>query len=146
MLKPPPRVSIRGTRTARAQHSPQAAFSKAELERAIHPTGPHAYDVERSLLKAAVARAGQLARTTRLAPVRHFSAVSGMQINALAESGLLAHLGLMRGDLVKSLNGVPLTGLVDMLRAQTLLTSTPRLSLLIMRQGVPFALDYHLVD
>jgi general secretion pathway protein C len=127
----------------RRSHS---AFSEDELKHAIFATGTHSYDVERSLISRAVERAGQIARNTQFDQVRHYGSVAGMRLRNLAKHGLLAHLGLQRGDLIKSLNGVAMTGVENTLMAESLVKSTSRLSLLVMRGGQPLTLDYHVID
>lgn len=123
-----------------------STFSPAELGQAIRATGPHAYDIERSLIDRAIGRAPQLVRSTRFDQVQHHGAVAGLELRGFAKNGLLARLGLMRGDVLKSLNGVPLTNVDNERLAQKLVESTPRLSLLVMREGQPLTLDYHVVD
>jgi general secretion pathway protein C len=133
--------------TARpSRRKSRSAFSEDELKHAIFSTGSHSYDVERSLISRAVERATKIARNTRLDQVRHYGSVAGMRLRNLAKNGLLAHLGLQRGDLIKSLNGVAMTSVENTLMAETLLKSTSRLSLLVMRGGQPLTLDYHVVD
>lgn len=140
--KPAPRMP--NARPARRK--PHAAFSDAELKGAIFATGAHSFDVERSLLSRAVDRATQIARNTQFDQVQHYGSVAGMRLRTMAKDGLLAHLGLQRGDLIKSLNGVAMTSVENTLMAETLMKSTSRLSLLVMRDGQPLTLDYHVVD
>jgi hypothetical protein len=47
--------------------------------------------------------------------------------------------------MLKTFNGFSLTSLDGALRAQKQLLAASRLSLLVMRQGKPVALEYHLV-
>lgn len=136
-----------------AGHSPSLrftlappAFSTAELERAIRASGEHAYEVKRSLLQRAIGLTAQLARTIRLGQVRHDGAVTAIELRGLTRNGLLAHLGLLRGDTLKSLNGVSLAGIEDRSTAQKLIESAPRLRLLLMRDGRILSLEYHVVD
>jgi hypothetical protein len=121
-------------RVARAPPARTAAFSHAELQQAIHPVGAGRYDVERALIAQAVARAALIGRTTGLQQVMRFGQPAGLLVRGLAEDGLLRHLGVMPGDMLKTFNGFSLTSL-----------DGARLSLLVMRQGKPVALEYHLV-
>ena len=128
-----------------SQRSRKAAFSAAELDRVIRRLGPETFEVNRSLLQEAVARAAQLSRATRVRPVRRFGSVAGLRLQSMPQDGLLARLGLARGDLVKTLNGLPLASLDGALQAQTMLASTSRLSLAVVRNGQPITLAYNVV-
>lgn len=120
-------------------------FSKEELDAAIRPLGSDKYEIKRELLAKVVERSAKLTRTTKWKQVRGYSSVKGMRLAKLANDGLLARLGLKRGDIIKTLNGLQLSSVEGALEAQKLISSTPNLSLLIQRSGRPTTLEYRVV-
>lgn len=139
-----PRRAAAAAARAQPVHARRVAFTKDELDAAIRKLGPDRYEVQRELLPRAVARAGSIMHSTRFIYVRHYAHVVGMRLVAFPQDGLLARLGLERGDLVKTLNGLPLSTLDGALEAQQLLASTQRISLLVQRAGRTITLDYQI--
>ncbi|HEY2734011.1 MAG TPA: hypothetical protein VGI70_08500 [Polyangiales bacterium] len=131
---------------ARRAPTRASAFSAAELEHGIRTVAANGFEVERALLTKAVARAAQIMQTMRLQQEFRHGEASGLIVQRIPEAGLMHHLGLRRGDVLRAFNGLPLTSLDGLLRAQNQLANAPRLSLLLMRDGRPTTLDYRLVD
>lgn len=122
----------------------RAAFTSDELEQSIQMIRPDVYRVDRALLDKAFARAAQISRTTRTRTVEVRGAPVGMSITSLPQGGLFEHLGLKRGDVLKTLNGFQVASLDGMLKAKTQLGSASRLSLSVVRGGKPMTLEYRL--
>lgn len=141
---PPPRKPPAPARPHRDKRS-KAAFSKQELDEAIQSVGPQRYTIKRNLLPNVVARAGAIMSATHYEQVKHYSHVAGVRLTEFPQDGLLARLGLQRGDMVKTLNGLEVDSVDGALKAQQLLTSASRISLLVQRAGTPVSLDYEIV-
>lgn len=117
-------------------------FSKEELEQKVRKLGDGKYRVERSLLQRALESAPALARRTRTKVVQRGGAAVGVSLRRLPRDGLLSHLGFKRGDVIRTVNGISFGNLDGVLKARTQLTSAPRLSVALLRNGKPVTLEY----
>jgi general secretion pathway protein C len=122
----------------------RAAFSARELDTGVHKLGPASFRVERELLKQALARANKIARATRVTYQQHQGRPVGVRLRRIARDGLLARLGLQRGDNLRTINGLELASAAGMLGARALLPTAKRLSLAIERKGKPVTLEYEI--
>lgn len=140
------RVPAPKPRAPAPRRSPRrsGAFTSEELDRSIQQLQPSVYRVERGLIDRAIGRASTLARTTRMRPVQQHGVAVGLALQRLPKDGLLAKLGLRRGDVLKTLNGFQIASLDGMLRARSQLTSAPRLSLALVRGGQQLTIEYRL--
>jgi type II secretory pathway component PulC len=118
------------------------AFTTEELQRGIQQIGPGIYRVDRNVLNQALARVPKLAKTTRTKTVKRNGQAVGMSLHRIEEGGLFEHLGLKRGDVLKTVNGFDFSSIDGVLSAKTQLTTAPRLSLSLTRQGHPMTLEY----
>jgi type II secretory pathway component PulC len=118
------------------------AFTTEELQRGIQQIGPGIYRVDRSVLDQALARVPKLARSTRTRSVKRHGVPIGMALSRIEEGGLFEHLGLKRGDVLKTVNGFEFSSVDGMLNAKSQLSTAPRLSLSLLRQGQPMTLEY----
>jgi type II secretory pathway component PulC len=139
---PPAPAAAPAEPPADAKRARRKAFSGEELEKGIQRIGPGVYRVERSMLDRALARAPKLARTTRTKTVKHHGAPVGLSLTRIESGGLFEHLGLKRGDVLRTVNGFDVASVDGMLSARTQLGSAPRLSLALMREGQPMTLEY----
>lgn len=129
---------------ARPPSARRNAFSTTELEHAIQKLQSNVYRVDRSLLERALARASELSRSTRTRVIQQHGATVGLVLTAIASDGLLEHLGLKRGDMLKTLNGFQVASIDGMLKAKTQLSSAPRLSLALVRGGSQMTIEYRM--
>jgi hypothetical protein len=118
------------------------AFTTEELQRGIQQIGPGIYRVDRNVLNQALARVPKLAKTTRTKTVKRNGQAVGMSLHRIEEGGLFEHLGLKKGDVLKTVNGFDFSSIDGVLSAKTQLTTAPRLSLSLTRQGHPVTLEY----
>jgi hypothetical protein len=132
---PPPRARTHRSRTA---------FSSDELEQSIQRIQPGVYRVDRTLLDRAFARAAQIARTTRTRTVEAHGSPVGIALTRIPSGGLLEHLGMKRGDLLKTVNGFQIASIDGMLKARTQLAPASRLSVALVRDGKPMTIEYRL--
>lgn len=131
----------RTRRTRKRRQEPP--FSPDELQAGIRPLGKNRYAIRRHVVAKARAHAAYLSNTTRIAPARGKSRGRGMRIAKLRKGGLLTHLGLQRGDVVRSINGVAATDTGSMLEAYAGLDRTNRISLAITRDRESMVLEYY---
>jgi general secretion pathway protein C len=129
---------------ARKRARAKAEFSAHELDSGVEKLGPTSFRVDRVLLKQALERARGIARATRVRYVEHQSRPSGVRLRRIAKDGLLARLGLKRGDTVRTLNGLELTNPSGMLSARVALPTARAVSVVIERDGRPITLEYQI--
>lgn len=128
----------RRRRTSRAK----PAFSRSELQAGIRKVDSTRYVLEGELFDKAMARMTDIAKATRLVPVRSQHEVVGMRLVRLPKHGLLAHVGLERGDIVRRINGFAVGEPDDMLNAYARLGDANRLTVAVKRGGRFVNLEY----
>jgi hypothetical protein len=67
---------------------------------------------------------------------------AGMKVVSIAEDSLLSRLGVQEGDMVQSLNGVPIRNLADVSNAVNSLLGGTRMDVTVMRGDKPENLNY----
>lgn len=77
----------------------------------VASTGPHAYSLSRSELNTTLQDPGQLAYTGRIS-----SSNGGVRIDSAPPGSLPQKLGLSEGDVIRSLNGQPVSSIGDLAR------------------------------
>lgn len=125
-----------------AKDKSKTPFSKEELDRGIQRHGDGQFNVDRGLLQTAIARMPQLAKGMRAKVVKKNGEPVGLAIRKLPKDGILARLGVKRGDVLKTINGFQVGSIDGMLTARSALSTAKRLSLAIEREGKPVTLEY----
>jgi type II secretory pathway component PulC len=125
---PPPPPAAPPPEQPKSKQDRKKAFTTEELQRGIQQIGPGIYRVDRSVLDQALARVPKLAKTTRTKTVKRNGQTVGMSLHRIEEGGLFEHLGLKRGDVLKTVNGFDFSSVDGMLSAKSQLSSAPRLS------------------
>ncbi len=129
---------------ARRAKRAAAAFKPGELERGIHPIGKRRFRVDRGLLAKAVQQSAVLARSIRTRTVRHRGRAFGTRVDRLDRAGVLARLGIRRGDVVRSLNGFSLGTPAGVISALSVPRHADRVTLALVRRGRHLNFDYEL--
>lgn len=139
---PPPPAAAPLEQKTESKRDRKKAFTAEELQQGIKQLGPGIYQVNRSILDLALARAPKLARTTRTKTIKKHGTPVGMSLSRIESGGLFEHLGLKKGDTLKTVNGFDMSSIDGMLSARTQLSTAPRLSLSLSRGGQPVTLEY----
>lgn len=105
-------------------------------------TGAAGFAVDRATRDAIVDGAADWMKTVAVRPEKVGSDVVGLRIVALQPGSPVAGLGVLPGDVLQSLNGIPLNEPEKMLRALGVVRSAPHLSVVVLRAGHPTQLDY----
>ncbi len=108
---------------------------------AIVQRGPHEYEVTRADVAALVDRRARAARA-RVVPELKDGKPTGFRLYAVQADGPFAKLGLRNGDVVRSLNGLPVTTPEQALVAYDQAKQAARVVLGISREGAPLELVY----
>lgn len=117
-------------------------FSSSELRAGVRKVDSTSYVLQDELFDKAVKRASDIAKSTRLIPVRNKSEVVGMRLVRMRSNGLLSRIGLKRGDVVRTINGFGVGEPDDMLNAYSRLRSANRVTVAVQRGRRFMNLEY----
>lgn len=109
---------------------------------AVRATGPGAYTVDGARWDAMLADGGALARGARLVPAVKDGAVIGFKLYAVRAGSWFDRLGLKNGDVLRAVNGLPLTSPQEALEAYEKVRDAPLLTVGIDRADQPLTLRY----
>jgi general secretion pathway protein C len=119
-------------------------FSEQELVAAVRSLGGGRYAVSKALFVRALGNPTGAARGARLRPVDRYGRTVGWELARLRKESVLAHMGLQKGDLLRSVNGHELADAADLLVALRMLRQADSVTLGIMRGNVVQHLQYTL--
>lgn len=111
------------------------------LERHVRPLGPGAVEVDRSLLDRLLHDRAATLRLARVSPYVEDGRTVGMRLHGLRRSGALARLGLLEGDVLRTVNGYDVTRPDAVLEALGRLPSADHVSIHLLRDGRPTQLE-----
>ena len=134
-----------GTRcTARIFPPPGAAAvaPPAQLAHGIVRTGPESFALDRGARDALIDGASELMRSVAVRPEKQGDDVVGLRIARLEAGTPLDALGIRAGDVLVSLDGIPLTSPDRMLQAYARVRTEERVRVAVLREGRPVQLDY----
>jgi type II secretion system protein C len=108
----------------------------------IRQTAPHQYEIDRASLEGALGNLNQLARSVRVVPESKAGRPAGFRVVDIRAGSLLSGLGLQRGDVLHSINGLELTSVEKAMEVYLKLKSAGQLALVVERGGVMTTLQY----
>jgi S1-C subfamily serine protease len=112
------------------------------VEVAIERVGESAYRVDRASLQAVLGNMPLVARSARIVPEVRDGQPRGLRMYAVSAGGFLARLGLQNGDVVRTVNGTPLTSPERTLEAYALLARASKITLGVDRGSQSVSLEY----
>jgi type II secretion system protein C len=139
--QPAPRKADR-PRAKRAKPAPP--FTQQELSAAIRTAGSDRFVVSRAFASQALSKLAGVRGLGRFAPSMRDGRAMGMRVHGVKRESPLHRLGIRNGDVLRTLNGISLSGLDGFLRAAPLLKTERTLSLALLRRGQPHTLEYAL--
>ena len=114
----------------------------SEIVRPIEPgSGSNRHEISRALVDEFL-RGGLKPPRSVIVPVTRDGRTIGLQVFGVDRDGPLAAMGLMEGDVVRALNGIPLANPDKALRAYKVLRNANHVTLLLERGGRRFPMDY----
>jgi general secretion pathway protein C len=123
---------------ARAAEAPPRPATAAGIVR----RGPGEFIVDRGVRDALIDGATDLMRAVAVRPEKVGDEVVGLRITTLKAGTALDALGLRAGDVLSSLDGIPLTSPDRLLEALARLRTAPHIGLVVVRDGAKHQLDY----
>lgn len=136
-------TALAAKRTPRAS-GPVTPPSRAEMRAGITQLEAMRFRVARNVLERSMARPGQFVAAFRLQPVRDGARTAGMKVGSAPRGTLLARLGIQAGDVLRTLNGHPVTDRAAMAAGLAALARTPRITLALERDSRLLRFDYQL--
>jgi general secretion pathway protein C len=116
--------------------------SPAAVARGIVRTGTDAFVLDRSARDALIDGAGDLMRSVAVRPEKQGDDIVGLRIATLKPGTPLDALGVRAGDVLQSLDGIPLTSPDRMLQAYARVRTEERVRVVVLRDGRQLQLDY----
>jgi general secretion pathway protein C len=108
----------------------------------IRKTGPRAYAMPRAELEVMLGGPGSMSRSARIVPEQRDGKLSGFRLYSIRPEGPFAKLGLQNGDLLVSVNGLPIMTPERALEIYARLKNADHIALAIERDGQPITLEY----
>jgi general secretion pathway protein C len=130
-----------GAAAAETEAAAQAVISERELDAGIASEGGTRFTVQRSLVER-VLQHQELWWAVRAVLHRENGRALGVKLYGIGQRSLLGKLGLQNGDLLRAINGYPLTSPDEGLDAYVALRGATRLTVALERQGRALRLDY----
>ena len=123
--------------TARGQLSGEgiAGVSAAQLAAGITRVSATEHHIDRTLVDQLLADPRSALSRARVTPHTEAGRVVGLRLSGVSPSGVLAQLGLRRGDVLRTLNGFDLSSPDAALEAYSRLRNADRLTLAVLRGG-----------
>lgn len=99
--------------------------------------------VQRSLINTVLDNQDIAMRQARVMPHEDGGEIVGFKVYGIRRDSLFGSLGLENGDLIESVNGIPMTGADKALQAYGRLRMADRISITLNRRGQRVTLDYN---
>jgi general secretion pathway protein C len=116
----------------------------AAVSRGIVRTGADSFALDRGARDALIDGAGDLMRSVAVRPEKQGDDVVGLRIATLKPGTPLDALGVRVGDVLLSLDGIPLTSPDRMLQAYARVRTEERVRVVVQRDGRQLQLDYQI--
>lgn len=120
-----------------ARRSPEGS-----AEYTITQTGPNQWLIPRSEAEKARGNLGQLLQQARMVPRLVNGATEGFVVAAIQPRSLLASLGIQRGDILLSVNDIPLDSPEKAMQIFTQLQEATRVTIGLSRNQQPMTFEY----
>jgi len=97
---------------------------------------------DRATVVGAILRVKDIMKDLKVGPYSEGGEGSGMAVARLNEKGILQEIGIKQGDIIKSVNGLPLNSPYQVINAYRRLKDKNELEVKIIRNASPMVLNY----
>ena len=111
---------------------------KDDISSKIKKVGPHKYEVEKSVVQDLMKNFATAGRGARVMP----DAKGGFRVSFVRSYSLFFKLGVRSGDVIKSVNNIPLNSIQETLMLYTKLKNANHLTISVNRRGKTINMDY----
>jgi general secretion pathway protein C len=101
-------------------------------------------NIQRSLINTVLDNQDIAMRQARVMPHEDGGNIVGFKVYGIRRDSLFGALGLENGDLIESINGIPMTGADKALQAYGRLRMADRISISVTRRGQRMNMDYNI--
>ncbi len=115
--------------------------NNSRLKKGIKVIGKNKRLVKRRIVKEVMSNPAQFAKNVRFRPRKRNGRVVGYQVRRMKRDGPLALIGFKRRDVIKEINGIPLTNMDKVFKAYQGLGSADEIRFAINRRGRPMELE-----
>jgi len=112
------------------------------VSRSVRKVGPNKYEIDRSLVNEFIANANVASRDAAIYPHATKGKPDGYRLGRVRPGGIFAKLGLRSGDVVNTINNIPITSPDKLLSLYTKLPTASHMTIGISRYGKPQSIDY----
>jgi general secretion pathway protein C len=126
-----------------AGQSREDRFNQA-INDSIEVTSDTDRNVQRSLINTILDNQDIAMRQARVMPHEENGEVIGFKVYGIRRDSLFGKLGLENGDLIQSINGIPMTGADKALQAYGRLRQADRISVTVTRRGQSITMNYNI--
>lgn len=112
------------------------------VESSIEVVSDTERNVQRSLINTILDNQDIAMRQARVMPHEENGEVAGFKVYGIRRDSLFGKLGLENGDLVRSINGIPMTGADKALQAYGRLRMADQIAVTVTRRGQDLTLSY----
>jgi len=125
--------------TVESPTTPNARGKEEEAGLDVRKVGENQYVIKRADLMKLTGNLNALSRQARIIPARK---ENGFKIFSIKQNSLYRKIGIVNGDIIKSINGIELSSPDKALEAYSRLQSASKISLDIKRRGNNETLEY----
>lgn len=115
---------------------------RATVSRSVRKVGPNKYEIDRSLVNEFIANANVASRDAAIYPHARNGKADGYRLGRVRPGGIFAKLGLRSGDVVNTINNIPITSPDKLLSLYTKLPTASHMTIGISRYNKPLSIDY----
>lgn len=121
-----------------------AATAPAGSSPAIRSTSDNRFSVPRNEAEKARGNLGELMKQARMEPFIVDGQTRGFEVKMIKPDTIFTKLGLLRGDVIRQVNGVPLDSPEKALQIFQQLREARHIVIALERSGAPMSLEYNL--
>jgi general secretion pathway protein C len=141
--KPPEPVQAAAPPPAGEPQSREDRF-RAAVDASIEVVSDTDRNVQRSLINTILDNQDIAMRQARVMPHEENGEVIGFKVYGIRRDSLFGKLGLENGDLIQSINDIPMTGADKALQAYGRLRMADRISITVTRRGQALTMNYNI--
>ncbi|MFH2011038.1 MAG: type II secretion system protein GspC [bacterium] len=112
------------------------------VNQGVRKVGPNKYEIDRTLVQQFIANTAMAGRDAAIYPHTKDGKPDGFRLGRVRPGGIFAKLGMRSGDVLNSVNNMPITSLDKALTIFTKLQGANHLTIGVTRYGRPQTMDY----
>ncbi len=112
------------------------------VNRGVRKLGPNKYEIDRSLVQSFISNTAMAGRDAAIYPHTKNGKPDGFRLGRVRPGGIFAKLGMRSGDVLNSVNNMPISTLDKALEMFTKLQGANHMTIGLTRYGRPRTLDY----